>query len=83
MSQEALEIISNHSITEAIRPKSRADKNDISVKEQDILLDETALLSSTFSHEAPQAPTNRIYRMTKLGQSFDEDFLLQMKLVML
>ncbi|EHA98422.1 Heat shock protein HSP 90-alpha [Heterocephalus glaber] len=68
-----LEINPDHSITETLRQKAKADKNDKSVKDLVILLYETALLSSGFSLEDPQTHTNRIYRMIKLGLGIDED----------
>uniref|UniRef100_A0A2K6FX60 Heat shock protein 90 alpha family class A member 1 n=1 Tax=Propithecus coquereli TaxID=379532 RepID=A0A2K6FX60_PROCO len=68
-----LEINPDHSITEALRQKAQADKNDKSVKDLVILFYETVLLSSGFSLEDPQTQANRIYRMIKLGPGIDED----------
>ena len=68
-----LEINRDHSIIETLRQKAEADKNDKSVKDLVILLDETALLSSGFSLEDPQIHANRIYRVIKLGLGIDED----------
>lgn len=68
-----LEINPDHSIVEALRQKTEADKNDKSVKDLVILLYETALLSSGFTLEMPQQHASRIYRMVKLGLGIDED----------
>ncbi|XP_040189641.1 heat shock protein HSP 90-alpha isoform X1 [Rana temporaria] len=68
-----LEINPDHSIIETLRQKADADKNDKSVKDLVILLYQTALLSSGFSLEDPQAHANRIYRMIQLGLGIDED----------
>ena len=68
-----LEINPDHSIIEALRQKTEADKNDKSVKDLVILLYETALLSSGFTLEMPQQHASRIYRMVKLGLGIDED----------
>lgn len=56
-----------------LRQKAEADWNDKSVKDLAILICETALLSSGFSLEDPQIPTNRIYRVIKVGLGIDED----------
>ena len=71
--EKHLEINPDHSIIETLRQKAEADKNDKSVKDLVILLDETALLSSGFSLEDPQIHANRIYRVIKLGLGIDED----------
>jgi len=68
-----LEINPDHSIMEALRQKSDANKNDKSVKDLVMLLFETSLLSSGFSLEDPYVHGSRIYRMIKLGLGIDDD----------
>ncbi|KAL6035630.1 hypothetical protein STEG23_036466 [Scotinomys teguina] len=68
-----LEINSNHSTTETFMEKPEADKTDKSMKDLVFLLSGSALLSSSFSFEDPQAHANRIYRMIKFDQGLDED----------
>lgn len=53
--------------------KLEAEKNDKAVKGLVVLPFETALLSSGLSLEDPQAHSNRMYRVIKLGLGVDED----------
>merc|ERR1712243_135125 len=68
-----LEINPEHPITETLRKKAEADKNDKSVKDLVLLLFETSLLSSGFTLEDPAVHARRIHRMIKLGLGIDED----------
>ena len=73
MAKKHLEINPDHPITETLRQKAEADRNDKAVKDLMVLLFETALLSLGFSLEDPQTHSNGIYRMIKLGLGIDED----------
>merc|ERR1711881_782604 len=68
-----LEINPENAIMVALKSKVDADKNDKSIKDLITLLYETALLSSGFSLESPQAHASRIHRMIKLGLGVDDD----------
>ena len=66
-----LEINPDHSIIETLRQKAEADKNDKSVKDLVILLDETALLSSVW--RIPRHTPTGSTRWSNLGLGIDED----------
>lgn len=68
-----LEINPENAIMVALKSKVDVDKNDKSIKDLITLLYETALLSSGFSLESPQAHASRIHRMIKLGLGVDDD----------
>ncbi|TKC46717.1 hypothetical protein EI555_016712 [Monodon monoceros] len=73
MAKKHVEINPDPPIVETLRQKAEADKNDKAVKDLVVLLFETALLSFGFSLEDPQAHSNSIYHMIKLGLGIDED----------
>ena len=63
-----LEINPDHSIINALKSKSDADKSDKkSIRDLILLLFETSLLSSGFSLEDPYVHGSRIHRMIQLG----------------
>uniref|UniRef100_A0A8C0QLB7 Heat shock protein 90 beta family member 1 n=1 Tax=Canis lupus familiaris TaxID=9615 RepID=A0A8C0QLB7_CANLF len=65
MAKKHLEINPDHPIVETLWQKAEADKNYKAVKDLEVLLFKTALLSSGFSLEDPQTHSNRIYHMIK------------------
>jgi len=71
-SKKTLEINPNHSIVQELRKKIDADKSDKTVKDLVWLIYETALLSSGFTLEEPNAFAARIHRMIKLGLSIED-----------
>uniref|UniRef100_A0A8P0PCB6 Heat shock protein 90 alpha family class B member 1 n=1 Tax=Canis lupus familiaris TaxID=9615 RepID=A0A8P0PCB6_CANLF len=73
MAKKHLEINPDHPIVETLWQKAEADKNYKAVKDLEVLLFKTALLSSGFSLEDPQTHSNHIYHMIKLDLGIDED----------
>jgi len=72
-SKKTLEINPFNSIVSELRKKADTDKNDKTVKDLVWLIYETALLSSGFSLDDPNAFVSRIHRMVKLGLSIEEE----------
>jgi len=72
VSKKTLEINPHHKIITAISGLLAKDKNDKTVKELDLLLWDTALLTSGFSLEDPGSFATRIHRMIKLGLSIED-----------
>jgi len=72
-SKKTLEVNPFNSIVTELRKKADADKNDKTVKDLVWLIYETALLSSGFSLDDPNAFAGRIHRMVKLGLSIEDD----------
>jgi len=72
-SKKTLELNPEHSIVKELKKKSDQDKNDKTVKDLIWLIYETALLSSGFTLDDPNAFSARIYRMIKLGLSIEDE----------
>ncbi|XVF13071.1 hypothetical protein REPUB_Repub08aG0176200 [Reevesia pubescens] len=58
---------------EELRKRAEVDKNDKSIKDLELLLNETAFLTSGFNLNDPNIFAARIHKMLKLGLSIDED----------
>jgi len=71
-SKKTLELNPNHSIIQELKKKADAEKSDKTVKDLVWLIFETALLSSGFALDEPNAFSQRIHRMIKLGLSIEE-----------
>jgi len=71
-SKKTLEINPYHPIVSELRKKSDADKSDKTLKDLIWLIYESALLSSGFTLDDPNAFAQRITRMIKLGLSIDD-----------
>jgi molecular chaperone HtpG len=72
-SKKTLELNPNHSIVQELKKKADADKSDKTVKDLVWLIFETALLSSGFTLDEPNAFAQRIHRMIKLGLSIEDE----------
>ncbi|MCO5591287.1 hypothetical protein L7F22_045268 [Adiantum nelumboides] len=72
-SKKTMEINLDKSIMEELRKRTKADKNDNSVKDLILLLHETALLTSRYNLDDPNTFGSRIHRMLKLGLRIDDD----------
>ncbi|CAF1929177.1 unnamed protein product [Brassica napus] len=71
-SKKTMEINPENAITDELRKRAEADKNDKSLKDLVLLLFETALLTSGFSLDEPNTFGSKIHRMLKLGLSIDD-----------
>jgi len=71
-SKKTLEVNPSHPIVAELKKKADADKSDKTVKDLVWLIFETALLSSGFTLDDPNAFSSRIHRMIKLGLSIDD-----------
>lgn len=71
-SKKTMEINPENAITDELRKRAEADKNDKSLKDLVLLLFETAPLTSGFSLDEPNTFGSKIHRMLKLGLSIDD-----------
>jgi len=71
-SSKTLELNPNNPIIEEIKKRAEIDSSDKTVKDLVILLFDTALISSGFNLQDPNAFSDRIHRMVSLGLGLEE-----------